>query len=551
MKAHLPHLMLLIVLALILVTSLLFGACSSQPNTITNPPQSPVSIASPTQVSGNPSEQKGQSSTTIPQYGGTLRVITDPIASNIGWPVDISGQANGLTQVCLETLLRGDDQGKIVPWLAESYKVADDLKSITFHLRKGIKFHDGSDFNAEVTKWNLDNYINAKTEPYWASADILDEYTIRVNFTEWMSNLPLSFGDAGTMEAYMISKSAYDKNGLDWVKQNPVGTGPFKFAGFQQDVTLKYVKNPDYWKIDAQGNRLPYLDGIKYIFITDQMTQKMAIQTGEADMVGFFNDTKYATDYESIGLTVKVEAGGSMGLVLDTANVDSPWANQKVREAVEYAIDKEAIAKAFGYGYLQAPYQIPSSSSLAYDPNFTLARKYDLAKAKQLLAEAGYADGFKTSVIPMPMGFNKDILVTIQAYLDKAGIQVTLDTPDIGKWITYMGAQNSWPKGSVLFEATGIGLDAVGKLQFMFNNYGSNWLRTSELMQVYQAAITSPAVETGKIRMVTDLITRGALLIPTNDTVIGVAVEPYVMDAGFFERGDSRLWNIEGAWLNK
>ena len=89
-------------------------------------------------------------------------------------------------------------------------------------------------------------------------------------------------------------------------------------------------------------------------------------------------------------------------LIPDTANPDSPWANQKVREAVEYAIDREGIAKALGYGYWQAPYQIPPRASSAYDSNFTLGRKYDLEKAKQLLAEAGYPDGFKMTIISFP-----------------------------------------------------------------------------------------------------------------------------------------------------
>jgi ABC-type transport system substrate-binding protein len=452
----------------------------------------------------------------------------------------------GVTQCCLEALLRGDNKGNIVPWLAESYQVADDLKSITFTLRKGVKFHDGSDFNAEVAKWNLDNYINARLEPYWASVDIIDDYTVRVNFTEWMNTLPVSFGDAGVMEAYMISKAAYDANGKKWVRANPVGTGPFKFESFTLDVNIKFVRNPDYW---VEGK--PYLDGMEYIFIADPTTQKMTMQTGDADMVFLVNAGKPAADFAAMGLTVQVDMYDANGLVPDTANADSPWANKKVREAAEHAIDREAIAKAFGYGYWQAPYQIPTRASLAYDPDFTLARKYDPEKAKQLLAEAGYPDGFKTSIIPMPLGLNQDLLVAIQAYLAEVGIQAELDIPEIGRWGTYMGAHTSWPKGAALFQSAGIGLNAVGEFQFFFNMFGQNWLRTPELTQAYEAALSSPAPDVKLIRAVTDIISRDALLIPICENGVGSASQPYVMDTGFLERGSTVQWNTEDAWLNK
>ena len=120
-------------------------------------------------------------------------------------------------QYSLESLLRQDNKGNIIPWLAESYKIADDLKSITFNLRKGVKFHDGSDFNAEAAKWNLDNFIQAKMESSWASVDILDDYTIRVNITQWTNTVLTSFADAMT-PVFMVSKAAFDKNGKDWMK---------------------------------------------------------------------------------------------------------------------------------------------------------------------------------------------------------------------------------------------------------------------------------------------------------------------------------------------
>ena len=120
----------------------------------------------------------------------------------------------------------------------DSYKLADDHMSITFTLRKGIQFHDGSSFNATVAKWNMDNQITAKKTSTWASVDLIDDYTVRVNFTKWQNTNRSGFSGA---TAWMVSKAAFDKNGLDYVRQNPIGTGPFKFVSFLKDTSFKTI----------------------------------------------------------------------------------------------------------------------------------------------------------------------------------------------------------------------------------------------------------------------------------------------------------------------
>ena len=119
---------------------------------------------------------------------------------------------------------------------------------------------------------------------------------------------------------------------------------------------------------------------------------------------------------------------------------------------MEYAIDKEGIAKAFGYGYGVAPYQIvPPACTLAYNPDFTLGRKFDLDKAKQLLAEAGYSNGFETTIIVMPTA-NKNIIIALQDNLAKVGIKVNLDFPDMGKWATnYMNPKGTWHNAALYY----------------------------------------------------------------------------------------------------
>jgi ABC-type transport system substrate-binding protein len=157
----------------------------------------------------------------------------------------------------MEPLLHATAAGELKPWLAESYKVADDLTSITFNLRKGVKFQDGTDFNAQAAKWNLDNQIQAKRQPYWKSVEVIDDYTIRLNLTQWQNSI-LSFL-ADETDSWMVSPAAFQKNGIDWMRKNPVGTGPFKFVSFASDTGLKTVRNPDYWGKDAQGKNCTWM----------------------------------------------------------------------------------------------------------------------------------------------------------------------------------------------------------------------------------------------------------------------------------------------------
>ena len=133
----------------------------------------------------------------------------------------------------------------------------------------------------------------------------------------------------------MVSKTAFEKNGKDWMRTHPVGTGPFIFDSSVLDVSYKVKKNPDWW---VKGK--PYLDGISYTLVSDEATRSLSMKSGEGDVVRFSSHL-YIDQFSGPDYIVKIPpASGTLSLIPDTANASS-WANQKVREAVEYAIDKE------------------------------------------------------------------------------------------------------------------------------------------------------------------------------------------------------------------
>jgi ABC-type transport system substrate-binding protein len=212
-----------------------------------------------------------------PQYGGVLKIINPRSPRAPGWPSSGGGPGIEASLPAIERLVGMDIKGLPRPVLATSWEYADDLSSLTFTLRKGVKFHDGEDFNAEVAKMNLEERIKnglvAKPLRIIGSIDIVDDYTIRLNLKEFRNNLLDTLaGWNGLIISPKVIEKAKIKKGKKWAQKNPVGTGPFKFVKFERKVILKFEKFDGYWD---KGK--PYLDGIEMHYITDPMTSVISL----------------------------------------------------------------------------------------------------------------------------------------------------------------------------------------------------------------------------------------------------------------------------------
>ena len=376
---------------------------------------------------------------------------------------------------------------------------------------------------------------------------MVDDYTVRVNISKWDNTIPASFGDADPA-LYMVSKAAYDKHGQDWLTTNPVGTGPFTLVSYTTDASAKLVKNPNYWATDAKGNKLPYLDGLEFTFTADASTTLMMAKAGEIDMNITVSPGKPMADYRDLGWRVNRSYESNEVWVPDSVHEDSPWSKLEVREAAEYAVDRATIAEKFGFGYLKPPNQIPPRDTTAYDANYAIARNYDPAKAKELLAQAGYPNGFKTSIIVWPFG-DRNIALAEQQYLAAVGIQADVQLPEAGKFNSYTGPQGTYHNALLEIPVPAQGPSGLGCVTFATSLFGDNWQKPPELLQALAAATSAPTAEVSLVRAATDVLTKSALLIPVYETGYGRADAPYVV-AEFGKRGlvqDS----LERAWLNK
>ena len=368
-------------------------------------------------------------SAQTPQYGGDLKMLT-VMMPKLGAPWEGSFLWGRAGRAVYETLVSSDVNEGIHPWLAESWDIAGDGKSITFHLRKGIKFHDGTPFNAEAVKYNLDSWTPgteaSRAMVHVTSVEVVGEYEVKLNLDQWDSLLLLHFSVG---DVVMASPQATKKPTTpeDMAMVHMVGTGPFKIVDYKRNSFAKFIKNEDYWQ---KGK--PYLDSVEFRAIGDATVRNMAFEAGDGQFVEPLQPMEAKT-LEDKGYLIEESSLGFIMMILpDGANPDSPFAKKKVREAVEYAIDKEGLYM----GLFQKRWPPAYQQALRNDPYFNpdvKPRMYDPEKAKALLAEAGYPNGFKT-VFHVDTRGNRDFQTAVQTYLAEVGIDAELDVADPGRY---------------------------------------------------------------------------------------------------------------------
>ena len=422
-----------IIIAIMLVS---LAACSktTTTTTATTPSVTPTTTAAaPTTTAAKPSTTPTATTTqsptptaaptVTPQTGGTLRIIwsTAP-ASGFGFAPKIFGGEGAYADEAMEPLMDGKfTGGGYVMRLATGWTVAPDGLSITFALRGGVTFHDGTDFNANAVKFNFDAMMAAgRMSSNFKSVEVIDLYHVKFNLGKWKNTA------IGDIAGVVIASPAFvEKYGADYAAIHACGTGPFKEVSYEPDVKITLERFDNYWGQKA------YLDTIVGTFIVDPVTQVMAMEAGQGD-VTHSRVAKTMNDLKKAGFNVLQDYMGMVAANFDSANPKSPWANLEVRQAFDYAVNKKALVDTLGYGFWQAADQMPLPGQNGYLTNIT-PRTYDPDKAKALLADAGYANGFNTHIIHATGDF-EDGCAAIQSDLKAVGINADIVTIDWAKW---------------------------------------------------------------------------------------------------------------------
>lgn len=328
-----------------------------------------------------------------------------------------------------EGLFYFDKDLKIKPLLAESYTVSDDNLTYTFKLRSGVKFHDGTDFNAQAVKANLDRVLDrsnglARYNQFApiSSVEVVDPLTVKITLKEPFSAFINSLTHPSAM---MISPTALKKYGKE-IAFHPVGTGPFEFVEWKPAEYLKVKKFDGYWK-----KGYPKIDALTFRTVTDNNTRAAVVQTGEAQAA-------YPLPYEQAALLKKndkldvVAAPSIIARYISMNMQHKPFDDVRVRKAVNYAINRDALAKVAFAGYA-----FPSQGVVPQGVGYAKKMEpwpYDPKKARELLKEAGYPDGFSTTLwSAYNDGTSAKVVQFLQQQLGQVGIKTSIELLESGQ----------------------------------------------------------------------------------------------------------------------
>lgn len=328
-----------------------------------------------------------------------------------------------------EGLFAFDKDLKIQPLLAESVEPNEDGTVFTLHLRKDVKFHDGTDFDANAVKVNLERVLDksnalARYNQFSRiqAIDVVEPHVVRITLSEPFSPFINALAHPSAM---MISPAALEKWGKD-ITFHPVGTGPFKFVEWKPAESLKMEKFDGYWQ-----DGYPKVDSLTFRTVNDNNTRAAVLQTGEVDVA-------YPVPYEQakrLQSSDKLEVVAAPSIIARYLSMNvqhKPFDDVRVRQAINYAINKEALAKVAFSGYA-FPSQgvVPKGVAYAHkiDP-----WPYDPAKAKELLKEAGYADGFSTTLwSAYNDGTAAKAVQFLQQQLAQVGIKASVELLESGQ----------------------------------------------------------------------------------------------------------------------
>ncbi len=473
---------------LVVVLSIV-GACApAAPTAVPAKPTAPAATTAPAAAAttapttAQPAAQPTAAPSAKVKRGGKLvHAIGDEWSPSIH-PHRYMGPDAGSVEVAepfIEFKLADYKTGKfeLKPLLMESWDQSDP-KVVIFKLRKGVTFHDGSPWNAEAAKWNLEKMatdtkssLRNELSGMVSTVNVVDDYTIRVDL-KGPSPAFLKYVSHGTSKFHVLSKQFADQNGYDIFEKQIVGTGPFKFDKWLSGQGMWVKKWDKYYQMGEDGAPLPYLDEIETRWVKDQSVKAIEFRVGNVHVIDRL-DPKDVPTLRSEPNLVLYELTWSTKpqytfFNMDTTKKKSPWhgpypGNVKLRQAMMYAIDKEALGNTIAPGVGKGAYWNWAPGEIGYSDALP---KYDYQpeKTKQLLSEAGFPNGVDVEILSMSRQPDARVGEVMKAMMDKLNIRTTLSTLD------RTAAEQAWLSGNYQYGLSGktLGLMDPNEQAFRF-----------------------------------------------------------------------------------
>jgi peptide/nickel transport system substrate-binding protein len=291
-----------------------------------------------------------------------------------------------------DALVKSMPGNALAPSLAESWTLAPDGLAIEFALRRGVKFHNGDPVTAEDVKFSMERYRGAGAGPFKAriaSIDVIDTHRVRFRFKHPWPDFMTFYGTPATGAGWIVPKKYVEKVGDDGFKKHPIGAGPYKFVSFNPGVELVLEANEQYWR------KAPSIKRLVFKAVTEEVTRLAMLKRGEVDIAYSIRGAMAEELRRTPGLTLAPNhPPGTFWLVFPDqwTTPNSPWRDKRVRLAVNHAIDRQTINEAETLGFSKITGSlIPTTFEFFWAPT---VYPFDPARAKKLLTEAGYPNGF-------------------------------------------------------------------------------------------------------------------------------------------------------------
>ena len=387
------------------------------------PTSAPAAAAAPTQAQAAPASKPGAAGGTITFALDNDVIDFDPMRSRAF--VD----RNAHYQI-YDSLVAIDQTGKIIPWLAEKWDTSQDGKTVTFSLRKDVKYHDGTPFDAESVKWNIDRYRltdDSARKGELAPVDdvqVVDPATVKFILKAPFTPLHSILVDRAGM---MVSRKAAEAGGQDFTRKAfKAGTGAFILTEAIKDDHITLEKNPDWWGKAQDGSKLPLIDKIIIRPITSGDVRLTNLKTGDAQIMNNVSPKDVAGVKNESSLTYQEIPGVSWGSLVPNSKEGFVFNERRYIKAVSMAIDRKEIVDKVFFGIGAIGYGTIAPSHFAYDPNFKPFEKPDPEGAKKLVAEVGKGPLSFELLVPSGDPFLVQLGSIFQAQLKKADINVEL-----------------------------------------------------------------------------------------------------------------------------
>jgi peptide/nickel transport system substrate-binding protein len=370
----------------------------------------------------NNNQSKEDKKEQMPKKGGEVVIGYYSDASSLDPLRAASGGDDTLLYFIYENLINYGPEFEPLPGLAESWETQDN-KTWTFHLRKGVSFHDGTPFDAEAVKFNLERAnsdVSIKSDLNMIkTVEVVDSHTVMLHLSEPNSGLLQNLMTAAGM---IVSPAAVEKFGDEYAS-HPTGTGPFKLVEHNLNHELRFEKFNEYW-LDGK----PYLDKV-VVKVMEENTMVNALKSGEVDVVAPIS----VANMKGLQNTVNIFVDASPSLNHQYMFINTslpPLDNNNVRLAMQYAMDREMLVEAIQFGNGESAYSPFPKNHPAYSEESVIP--HDKEKAKKLLQESGVSN-LSFDILVKPDAFSQRVGDAVKAQLAEVGIQVNLKPTEVGK----------------------------------------------------------------------------------------------------------------------